>query len=81
MKISKLAAAAAILGAAAPAHADPGHVADIAGHSHWIALAAASAAAAIGVFVFGKKRSAAKEAEDGEAAEADAVDSDTQAKA
>ena len=33
---------------AQPAFADPGHVAEAGGHSHWVALAALGAAALIG---------------------------------
>lgn len=34
---------------AQPAFADPGHMAEAGGHSHWVALAAVGAAALIGV--------------------------------
>jgi Family of unknown function (DUF6732) len=85
MKITTFptAGAAAILLFASPAHADFGHVADIAGHSHWIGLAAASAAAviAIGISVLGKKRDARKVAETSDAPDADAASDDTPAKA
>ncbi len=44
-------AALPLLALAAPALAHPSHVAESAGHSHWLALAAL--AAAIGVAAFG----------------------------
>lgn len=82
MKISKpVAIPMAVLGAAAPALADPGHVADIAGHSHWIGLAAAGAAAVIGIFALGKKRAAGKAAEAADPSEADGSTDDTPVKA
>ena len=48
-----------------PALADPGHIADVAGHSHWIGLAAAGAAIAIGAWLAGGKAKE-KKAEDKE---------------
>jgi len=62
----RLPAFAALLLISSPAHAHLGHVGEVAGHSHWIGLAAASAAAAIAIAVstLGKKKDAeAKEAE------------------
>lgn len=41
--------------AAAPASAHPGHLAEIAGHSHWISLGAGLAAAAL-IALLGAKR-------------------------
>ncbi|MEO1066321.1 MAG: DUF6732 family protein [Pseudomonadota bacterium] len=38
------------------AHAHVGHVADLAGHSHWVALGAAVAAAAIAALVVKSRR-------------------------
>ena len=39
----------------AAAAADPGHIAEVAGHSHWIAGAAIATAAALGLLAWGKK--------------------------
>ena len=54
--------------ASTPAEAHLGHVGEVAGHSHWIGLAAAGAAAAIAVAVsvLGKKKDAEKKVEDAE---------------
>lgn len=47
-----LGAAAGLTGlAVSPAAAHPGHIGELAGHSHWIGLAAAAAAAALAAWV------------------------------
>lgn len=62
-------AALIALFAATPAQAHLGHVGEVAGHSHWIGLAATAAAAAIAVAVsaLGKKKDADRRADDAEA--------------
>ncbi len=45
------------------AAADPGHIAEVMGHSHWVAGAAIAAAAALGLLAWGKKGAAEKDAE------------------
>lgn len=45
----------ALVAAPAPAFAHLGHVAEVAGHSHWIGLAAAAGAAALAAWVAGAK--------------------------
>ena len=47
----KLPAILFFLLSATPVAADPGHIAEVAGHSHWIAAVAAAAAAAVAVAV------------------------------
>lgn len=67
---------AALLALAAPgvAHAHAGHVAEVAGHAHWIALGAVAAAAAIAAALAGAKaREDAAEADEGEAADGEAA--------
>ncbi|SET58551.1 DUF6732 family protein [Oceanicella actignis] len=57
-------AIAAVLGlAAAPALAHPGHLAEVSGHSHWLAAGAMLAAAALAAWL-AKSRGRAAEAED-----------------
>ncbi|MEM7547235.1 MAG: DUF6732 family protein [Pseudomonadota bacterium] len=53
---------ALLLAPSAPAIAHVGHVAEVAGHSHWIGLAAALGAAALGAWIAGSKKK--EEAED-----------------
>ena len=69
---TRIAAFPAIL-AATPAQAHFGHVGEVAGHSHWIGLAAAGAAAAIAVAVstLGKKKDAEPDHAEPEADEAE----------
>jgi hypothetical protein len=66
--------------AATPAYAHLGHVGEVAGHSHWIGLAAASAAAAIAIAVstLGKKKDA--EEDDPETEAEDTVGDESPAK-
>ena len=45
------------------AAAHPGHLAELAGHSHWVAGAAIAAAAALGLLAWGKKDKPDAEAE------------------
>ena len=45
------AAAGTVLGFCGPAHAHLGHMGELAGHSHWIGIAAIATAAALGVLV------------------------------
>lgn len=58
--------------AATPASAHFGHVGEVAGHSHWIGLAAAGAAAAIAVAVstLGKKKDAERKQDEAQAEDA-----------
>jgi len=58
--------------AATPASAHLGHVGEVAGHSHWIGLAAAGAAAAIAVAVstLGKKKDAERKEDETQAEDA-----------
>ena len=66
---------AAMIGTAAQAH--PGHLAEVAGHGHWLGAAAIGAAIAIGLWAAAKGRKAAEETGDAEA-EADADLDDAQ---
>jgi hypothetical protein len=77
----RLPAFAALLVISSPAHAHLGHVGEVAGHSHWIGLAAVGAAAAIAVAVstLGKKKDA--EAKDEEAKDEQTAGDETPAKA
>ncbi len=54
---------------ASTAQAHPGHLAEVAGHGHWLGAAAIGAAIAIGLWAASKGR---KSAQDAEADEADA---------
>ncbi len=56
---------AAVL-AAGSAQADPGHLVDVAGHGHWIALGAMGAAIAAGIWgaLKGEREDEADEADD-----------------
>ena len=45
------------------AAAHPGHLAELAGHSHWVAGAAIAVAAALGLLAWGKRGKAEKEEE------------------
>lgn len=66
----RLPLAAFILALAGPAQAHPGHIAEVAGHGHWIALGALGLAIGIGaVIALGKRKGEA--AEDTDEAEAD----------
>lgn len=62
---------AGLLGLAGPAAAHPGHIADLAGHDHWVAGAALGAAviAAIWGALKGRKTEAEAETEGDEAAD------------
>ncbi len=53
--MQKLFTIAAAITLAAPAFAHPGHVEEAAGHTHWLAVAAAGAAIVIGLW-FGVRR-------------------------
>ena len=57
--------------AAGAAHAHPGHLAEVAGHGHWLGAAAIGAAIAIGLWASLKDRKREQEAE-AEAEEDDA---------
>ena len=46
---------------AAPAYAHPGHLAEVAGHGHWLGAAAIGAAIAIGLVIGLKGRKASEE--------------------
>ncbi|MEL6313981.1 MAG: DUF6732 family protein [Pseudomonadota bacterium] len=46
---------------AAPAYAHPGHLAEVAGHGHWLGAAAIGAAIAIGLVIGLKGRKAREE--------------------
>ena len=62
---------ACLMASAAQAH--PGHLADVAGHGHWLGAAAIGAAIAIGLWQAGKGRKNRDAAEDNdEAAEPEA---------
>lgn len=56
---------------ATSAAADPGHLAEVAGHSHWIAVAAlgAAAAVAIAIAIAGRKRGSEEAEQSDEAGE------------
>lgn len=53
------------------AHAHAGHVGELAGHSHWIAMGALAAAAAVAAIVATKTRKKQDEKPEGETADAD----------
>jgi hypothetical protein len=78
---TRLPALTAFILVTSPAYAHFGHVGELAGHSHWIGLAAAAAAAAIAtaVTVQGKKEKAAKEDKAETATEDSATADDTNA--
>ncbi|WP_306153744.1 DUF6732 family protein [Roseovarius sp. MMSF_3281] len=61
------------LAAASGAQAHPGHLAEAAGHNHWLGAAALGAAIAIGLWagLKGRKDEATEEAEGDEAADED----------
>lgn len=64
-----------LLLAAGAAQAHPGHLAEAAGHGHWLGAAAIGAAIAIGLWAAAKGRRDATAREDGdEAEEAEAED-------
>jgi len=71
----RLAILTAALLTAGAAHAHPGHLAEVAGHGHWLGAAAIGAAIAIGLWAAlkGRKTQAAAE-EAGEDAEEDAAE-------
>jgi hypothetical protein len=77
----RLPAFAALLVISSPAHAHLGHVGEVAGHSHWIGLAAVGAAAALAIAVsaLGKKKDA--EAKDAEAEAEESTGDETPAEA
>lgn len=54
---------------ATSAAADPGHLAEVAGHSHWIAVAALGAAAAVAIAIAGRKRGSEEAEQSDEAGE------------
>ena len=54
------------------AHAHAGHVGELAGHSHWIAMGALAAAAALAAIVATKPRKKNDKEPEGETADADA---------
>ena len=58
--------------AGGPAFAHPGHLAEVAGHGHWLGAAAIGAAIAIGLWagLKGRKSEAEEEVSDEEAEEA-----------
>lgn len=66
---------AVLLALAVPgvAHAHAGHVAEVAGHAHWIALGAVAAAAVAAALAGAKAREDAAEADEGEAADGEAA--------
>ena len=68
---------AALLLSAQAASAHPGHLAEVAGHGHWLGAAAIGAAIAIGLWAGLKGRKAQGEEAD-DAAEADAPDAEPQ---
>jgi len=53
-----------LLAAPAPAFAHVGHVAEVAGHAHWIGLAAGLGAAVLGAWLAGQKSDDEAEATD-----------------
>ena len=55
-----------LLASASAAAAHPGHFAEVAGHAHWIGLAAAGAAIAIGAWLAGGKAKEKKAEDKGE---------------
>lgn len=61
---------------AAPVGAHPGHLADVAGHDHWVAGAAIGLAIALGLYgvLKGKKAQDASKAEAEDGAEDEAVE-------
>ena len=58
--------------AASAAQAHPGHLAEAAGHNHWLGAAAIGAAIAIGLWKAAKDRKQAAESDEADAADADA---------
>lgn len=60
-----------LLVAAGAAQADPGHLAEVAGHSHWLGAAAIGAAIALGLWAALKGRKASA---DGQQADEDTDD-------
>ncbi|QKV17400.1 DUF6732 family protein [Oricola thermophila] len=64
-----------------PAHAHFGHVGEVAGHSHWIGLAAAGAATAIAIAVSALGRKKDAQAEDVETDSEDSAGDETPAEA
>jgi hypothetical protein len=65
------------------AHAHIGHAGELAGHSHWIGVAAAGAAVAIAVAVatLGKKNEDAMDEDELDVANGDRADTDAEVKA
>lgn len=63
---SRIATTLAALLIAGPAAAHPGHLAEVAGHGHWLGAAAIGAAIAIGLWqaLKGRKEADSEEAED-----------------
>lgn len=63
-----------------PALAHPGHLAEVAGHGHWLGAAALGAAIAIGLWASRKPKKAdsAEARDDAEAEEAEAPDEELQ---
>lgn len=59
-----------LLASASAAAAHPGHIAEVAGHAHWIGLAAAGAAAILTGWLAGKLKEEEPEAEEAEEQEA-----------
>ena len=57
--------------AAAPAHAHPGHLAEVAGHGHWIGLGALAAGALLAGLLGKGRKEAEAEPEAEEAPEAE----------
>lgn len=56
------------------AHAHVGHVAEVAGHAHWIGLAAAAGAAGLAALLWGQR--GGKDDADGNGADGDRTDGD-----
>lgn len=61
-----------LFASALPASAHLGHVGEVAGHSHWIAVGAGVAIAAIGAWIGKRKLDAEADKENGETSEAGA---------
>lgn len=78
----RLIAAGAAFLTAFPAHAHFGHVGELAGHSHWIGIAAAGAAAVIaaGLTALGKKKDA-EEPEEEAVEDSNGTEAEAEAKA
>ena len=75
MRVSRILSTAMMAFIATPVLADPGHLIELAGHSHWGALIALGGAAATGLWaVKGKK----KPAEDAASAQEDISDAEPQ---